>query len=58
MTSSCDDVLSFLVKDCIYLLYYSLNIVFNYLALKSETFLEQWKKERIIPVVKSGDKTN
>lgn len=56
MTSGSDDVPSFLVRDCIGVLAYPLKVLFN-LALESVTFPSRWKEARIVPVFKSGDRS-
>ncbi|XP_043468329.1 uncharacterized protein LOC122502374 [Leptopilina heterotoma] len=56
-TAGLDGIPSFLVKDCITTLAFPLSYIFN-IALNTATFPRVWKTAKVIPVFKSGDKTD
>ena len=56
-TAGEDMVPSFLVKDACFILCKPLTLIIN-LCITSCTFPERWKRTRIIPIFKKGDKLN
>ena len=54
MTCGPDNIPSFLVKDCAYVLAQPLCMLFN-LSLKQNTFPDVWKAASVCPILKNGD---
>ena len=52
-----DDVPAFIIRDCAYALTEPLTILFN-IVLRSSTIPDVWKRSRVCPVFKKGDKGN
>ena len=57
MTAGDDQTPSFLIRDAKYILAKPLSILI-YLAIRSSTCPDRWKRARITPVFKKGDSTN
>ena len=55
MTPGPDGVPAFLVKDCARIFSYPLMILFN-LCLSSSTLPDMWKRSKLCPIYKKGDK--
>lgn len=56
-TKGPDDVPAFIVRDCAHAFVEPLCIIFN-MSLKSGIFPDIWKKSRVCPVYKKGEKNN
>lgn len=55
LTTGPDGVPAFLIRDCAQIFSYPLMILFN-LCLSSGTFPDMWKRSKLCPIYKNGDK--